>query len=170
MYSNASKMGQIFKMGFSVKHFFVLKYGALLSQPSCAPSLAQEPRTRAARSRGRRARGTSGRRPARNAAQGGLSTPCFRSSQSRPASETRKYSGLLEPWLCGDEFLSTAAPSTPHASPTPVKRCQHQLHWPRLAPLGVVRHDVAIDELPKPMVCLAVFELLGTLSSLLVDG
>ena len=130
MYSNASKMGQIFKMGFSVKHFFVPKYGALLSQPSCAPSLAQEPRTRAARSRGRRARGTSGRRPARNAAQGGLSTPCFRSSQSRPASETRKYSGLLEPWLCGDEFLSTAAPSTPHASPTPVKRCQ------RSAPLA----------------------------------
>ena len=36
MYSNASKMGQIFKMGFSVKHFFVLKYGALLSQPSRA--------------------------------------------------------------------------------------------------------------------------------------
>ena len=40
---------------------------------------------------------------------------------------------------------------------------------PRLAALGVVRHDVAIDELPKPMVCLAVFELLATLSSLLVD-
>ena len=38
------------------------------------------------------------------------------------------------------------------------------------AALGVVRHDVAIDELPKPMVCLAVFELLGSLSSLLVDG